>query len=68
MAEGKIFTKCCKPLSGGKCSKGLRDVLPWMTIKNSSLNLKQKICDSCRRKLSVLNDCSNVEEFTYFYG
>lgn len=65
MNEVKIFTKCCKPLSGGKCSKVLRDVLPWMKMKNSSLNLNQKICDSCRKKLSASNAMQcNVEELT----
>lgn len=52
----QIFTKCCKPLGRGNCSKSLRNILPWMLKKKSSLNLKQKICDSCRTKLSALND------------
>lgn len=61
MSEANIYTKCCKPCGGGKCSKSVRDVIPWMIKKNSTLNLKQKVCDSCRRKLSALNDCSIVE-------
>lgn len=52
----QIFTKCCKPLGQGKCSKTLRNILPWMLKKKSSLNLNQKICDSCRTKLRILND------------
>lgn len=55
-ASVKIFTKCCKPLGGRKCSKGLRNVVEWMQKKNPSLSLNQKICDSCRKRLHSTDD------------
>lgn len=56
------YTKCCRPLGGGKCSKSLRNVLPWMQQKNPTLNLNQKICDSCRKALSLRIDYTDSDE------
>lgn len=62
MSGLKLYTKCCKPLGVRKCSKNLRNVIPWMQKKNLSLALNQKICDSCRKALEKTNDAVIPEE------
>lgn len=50
-----MYKHCCKPVDN-KCSRVLRNVQPWMVLKEPTLNLNQKICDSCRKSLSLKND------------
>ena len=61
MAEKQWTNSCCNPFNNPRHKKtSLRPVLPWMCEKIPTLTLKQKICDSCRKKLAEME--TEVEE------
>ena len=56
MDQERWTTFCCNPFGRAKHSrqkKNLRPVLPWMREKPPSLPLKAKVCDDCRKKLTM---------------
>ena len=61
MAQKQWTNSCCNPFNNLRHKKtSLRPVLPWMCEKIPTLTLKQKICDSCRKKLAEMD--KEVEE------
>ena len=55
MAQKQWTNSCCNPFNNPRHKKtSLRLVLSWMCEKIPTLTLNQKICDSCRKKISEM--------------
>jgi len=66
MAQKQWVNSCCNPFKNQRHKKtSLRPVLPWMCEIIPTLTLEEKICDSCRKKLSEMEPESNDDNFQH---
>ena len=70
MAQKQWTNSCCNPFNNPRHKKtSLRPVLSWMSEKIPTLTLDQKICDSCRKKISEMETEAreSSDENTFHY-
>ena len=70
MAQKQRTNGCCNPFNNPRHKKtSLRPVLSWMCQKIPTLTLDQKICNSCRKKISEMETEAreSSDENTFHY-